>query len=306
MTAPKRVGDGDGSMTVFGDPADPYFQHAEVHLAGLAPLGRFATRHARRDGLILDVGANIGLSSILLARACPAATVLAFDPSPVNAAFLRRNAEANGAGNIQVVEAAVSDGPGRLRVHLEGAWTHVVGRGHMLPGLPSVEVPVTTIDAAARGRGRVDLVKVDTEGYEPHVLAGARAVLERDRPPVLIEFHSWCLTGVAGISPAAFAGALWECFEVGRLSHDGGVVAADGSAHDFLHANMTRNGLVEDLLIRLRDGAAAPTLERMSLPGPYAAELERLRAETAALRRSTSWRLTAPLRRVADGLRGRR
>ncbi len=56
----------------------------------------------------------------------------------------------------------------------------------------ATEVPVVTLDEYARelGIGRVDLVKIDTETTEPDVLAGMRAVLERDRPTIFCEVLS--------------------------------------------------------------------------------------------------------------------
>ena len=294
------------TLTVHGNPDDFYFQNAEIHAGMLTPLGALASRHVGRDGLVVDAGANIGLSTMTLALARPGCPVIAVEPSAVNAGFLRQNLAANGFDNVEVVEAAMSDRAGTLDVLQNGAWSHVVGQANISPGLAGTPVPVVTLDGLAQGRGPVVFVKIDTEGHEPHVLAGGRAVIERDRPLMLIEFHSWCLTGVSGVSPAAFANALWDRFTVERVDEAGTLCPADPSAHAFLHANMTTRGLVEDLVLRLRPGVGVPSLEHMSVQKLFADELHRLRAENAALLGSTSWRLTAPLRAAMTALRPRR
>ena len=293
------------SLAVHGNPDDFYFQHAQAHADGLAPLGMLAARHVQGDGLLVDVGANIGLSTMALALARPASRVVAVEPSPDNAALLRQNLAANGFGGVEVVQAAVADRPGTLKMRQNGAWSHVVDPDNLPVGGQTTAVPVVTLDALTAGKGPVAFVKVDTEGYEPHVLAGGAATIGRDRPLLLIEFNAWCLTGVSGISPAAFAAMLWERFVVERVDAAGALTASDPTALDFLHANMTSRGLVEDLVLRLRPGAAMPSLEHMSLHRAYADELHRLRADKAALLRSTSWRITAPLRAAATRLRRR-
>ena len=298
MDETKTVMIAGAEALIHGNPDDFYFAHAQAHADGLSPLGDQA-RTVPPTGLSIDAGCNIGLSTILLARCRPEATVIAIDPSPVNIAFLRKNLAANAITNVEVVEAALSDRPGTLNLHVSGAWSHIVGAAHLTPGLASVAVPVRTLDQLVAGRGPVSFVKIDTEGHEPHVLVGGRAMIERDRPLMLMEFNTWCLTGVSGGSPAAFARALWAAFEVQRIRVDGQVEDSGETAHDFLHGNMTQRGLVDDLLMRLREGVTVPTLAELTLPVADADELLRLRAENQALRASTSWRLTEPLRRVA-------
>lgn len=307
MTATTTVRMAGRDLVVHGDPKDPYFQHAQVHADGLAPLGALVCRHVTGHGTLVDVGANIGLSTMVLAAARPGSRVIAAEPSPVNAALLRRNLSANGFDAVEVVEAALSDQVARLAIHQDGAWTHVwthlAGPADGVPSERGTPVGAVTLDMLTAGKGPVAFVKVDTEGYEPNVLAGGRTTLERDRPLLLIEFHSWCLTGIAGVSPAAFAAALWDRFAVEHVDAAGNLTPAGRSASDFLYANMTGRGLVEDLVLRLRPGAAVPSLEHMSIRGDFADELHRLRAANHALLRSTSWRITAPLRAAITRLR---
>ncbi len=76
-------------VLIHGNPDDPYFQNAQANADGLVPLARLVEQHVPSDGLMLDVGANIGLSSLVMAGVRPNARIVAFEPSPVNAALLR-------------------------------------------------------------------------------------------------------------------------------------------------------------------------------------------------------------------------
>jgi FkbM family methyltransferase len=81
----------------------------------------------------------------------PVGHVVAFEPDPDNFALLRRNVELNGYGNVELVNAAVSDRPGRCRLYRSGdnAGDH---RLNAAPeDRPSVEVEVVTVDDVLRG-----------------------------------------------------------------------------------------------------------------------------------------------------------
>jgi FkbM family methyltransferase len=129
------------------------------------------------DGIVLDIGANIGLFSVALGLARPNAVVHAFEPVPETFRALQQNLQANGVGNVVAHRAAVSDNPGVIRFTAtnRGSQANHVAR----PGEPAIEVPCRTLDefVAANGLGRIDFLKVDVEGYEPWVFRGAKETL---------------------------------------------------------------------------------------------------------------------------------
>ena len=144
-----------------------------------------------------DVGAHIGLITLLLARLVgPAGRVVAFEAFPENARLLHENAVLNGyAARVHVECVAVSDGtrdrlwlfPGRWRSSAE--WNIV---GHDVEGNktdPQLEIPATSLDAYFPPGSRLDFVKMDIEGAEAQALAGMRRLLRQVRPVVLVEFH---------------------------------------------------------------------------------------------------------------------
>jgi FkbM family methyltransferase len=277
-----------------GDPRDSYFQSLESFHAAAPRLEHYLRRHIREDAVCLDIGANIGLTSMLLATFCPRGRVYAFEASPKNARYLRRNLELNGIDTCVVVEAAVGERPGVVpfRETEFCAGSHVAQRAAGARDPSVVPVPMIAIDgfveAEKLAATRIDLMKVDVEGFEPAVLAGAASTIERCRCPIFMEFNSWCLLTLQNFNPLAFATAVLDAFQVQRIEGEGTLATdADGSVGAFLYRNLFRSGCVDDILIRLKPGRRVPSLDEMTRCGQdleNLRELRALRAELAALR----------------------
>ncbi|RYC13956.1 FkbM family methyltransferase [Ciceribacter ferrooxidans] len=139
----------------------------------------------RPGDCVVDVGANIGNHAVYFAGVC-GCRVLAFEPNPAAAETLRKNIETNGLEDrIQVYEVALGSqtGSGNL----------VVPVNHNL-GMVSVEEVEggggsVRIDPLSNyvGSAPVRLIKIDAEGMDYQVLAGAEDVLARDGCAVSIE-----------------------------------------------------------------------------------------------------------------------
>ena len=243
-----------------GNINDEYFRSIEVLARQLDPLVDLVDRHVSQDGCILDVGANIGISAIALARTRPKAQIFAFEPSPINSQFLSENLATNGIENVKVVPCAVSDTIGYLSFHESqfGAGSHVVSRDHLTPQSMTTQVPMVTLDSFAQDLGdTISFIKIDAEGHEPNILAGGRICIGTDCPLLYVEFNSWCLNAFGGHSPAAFARSLWHNFEILEEDADRCLAATVGlDPLGFLHRNLVRHGCVDDLILRLREGAS--------------------------------------------------
>ncbi|WP_195911010.1 FkbM family methyltransferase [Streptomyces kaniharaensis] len=145
---------------------------------------------------VVDVGANLGIYSCLAVRHLDSGGVLvAFEPEPGNLARLKANLRRNGAGNVAdaVIEpVAVGDVPGTATLRVaDDVGLHSVA----VDGGSGLTVPQVSLDTclpevfAQRGeRHPVDVLKIDVEGYDGHVLRGARRTIAEDRPALLIEF----------------------------------------------------------------------------------------------------------------------
>ena len=160
---------------------------------GHAPeTARVLLRLARESLYLLDIGANTGVFTLLALAANEDCRVMAFEPVPRIRELLAQNLRLNGWENrCEVREEAVSDAEGVADLHVPlgslptSASLNPEGfRGH---DGAVIRVPVTTVDAACVGGHRVDLVKIDVEGFEDAVLAGMRRVLAEMRPRIIVE-----------------------------------------------------------------------------------------------------------------------
>jgi FkbM family methyltransferase len=134
-------------------------------------------------GVLLDLGANIGLTSLWMAKRYPFKRIIAVEPEPRNAALIRRNFELNGIKG-EVLEAAVGarDGAARFQVHRNS------NQGKLSEsGVPVAMVSVNSI-LERFALPQLDLVKIDIEGGEQELFRGLTAWLDRTKA-IIIEFH---------------------------------------------------------------------------------------------------------------------
>ena len=212
----------------------------------------FLRRTVPPDGVVVDAGANIGVLSLLAARLAPAGLVYAFEPAPRSAEYVRRNARANGATNVVVEAVALSDHEGETAFATNADYP---AGAHLAVDEASITVPVTTLDAwsARVGLRRLDLVKVDVEGAELLVLAGARATIRRFSPALVVECNAGALRRVAGRTFADLHRALRDLYPaVATLAADGSVIALTGESH--LELRLADAGVVD--LVGLPRGAS--------------------------------------------------
>lgn len=139
-------------------------------------------------GVAVDVGANLGIWSLLAARRARAARVHAFEPSPAMIERLARHARMNGAGAIVVHQSAIGAENGSIvffsaRGGNSGASALVRRRADDV----EMRVPVVTLDTCIEQEriDRVDLLKVDVEGGEALVFRGAPRLLSGERAPAV-------------------------------------------------------------------------------------------------------------------------
>ena len=140
--------------------------------------------------VVLDAGANVGIFTVQAARRVGKdGLVVAIEPHPENFRLLAGNVERNGLANVRLVAAALDDhaGPAKLFLHERGI-NHSLSRRTGR----SMTVETRTLDQIVReaGLGRVDLVKIDTEGNVPAVLRACRETMERFRPRIVFEKDS--------------------------------------------------------------------------------------------------------------------
>ncbi len=131
------------------------------------------------NGVVVDAGCGFGDFTLL--SAASRSRVIAFDPIPENVRLTKELLHANGL-EAEVHPVALGDHPGTIRLGRMGPiMLSIHGSGE------ARDVPVWTLDSL--GLSPVTLLKIDVEGMEARVLAGAETVLRRDRPKIIVEVH---------------------------------------------------------------------------------------------------------------------
>jgi FkbM family methyltransferase len=141
---------------------------------------------------VVDVGANIGYYTLVLAKAVgPGGTVHAFEPVPRLFATLCRNVDSNGFGNVVAEKRACWSAAGEFEIY-EAAGGNS-GKSSLFEqhaqGIQGHHVQAITIDQYSREKRLdvVNLIKIDVEGAETDVLEGATETIQRCRPILVLE-----------------------------------------------------------------------------------------------------------------------
>ena len=161
----------------------------------------FLDRLLKPGMVFVDVGANDGYYTLFAAKRVGASgRVVAVEPSSRERGHLERNLARNGIANVQIVPAALGAAAGHADLHL----AHGAHTGHNTLGsfahddvVPAriERVPLETLDAVVsrHALAQVDVVKIDVEGGEANVIAGARKLLTSLRPVLMMELNGSAL-----------------------------------------------------------------------------------------------------------------
>lgn len=176
-------------------------EYAAAAVAGTAPR------------VILDLGANVGTTTLYFNAVCPEARIIAVEPVPHTYDLLRENTRH--LENVTCVHAAVTDAVGVATIH-SGARSLASSLTPDEELETAHEVPAVTLEhlADAVGIEKADVVKMDIEGAEAQVIRASAAWLSAAET-IVFEFHQ-----------AHTATTLWElldllpAFEVARIQGD--------------------------------------------------------------------------------------
>jgi FkbM family methyltransferase len=158
----------------------------------------FLANHIRTGSTVLDIGANVGTWSLILANAVgPSGYVLAFEPAVSNFETLRNNVELNSLRNVLAFNCALSnlDGKSRLFQDLDPSRNSLGRVADHRRSSCFEEVTIRALDSVYEQLSiqTASVMKIDVEGAEPLVLQGAQHVLERFKPIVMYEINPGAL-----------------------------------------------------------------------------------------------------------------
>ncbi len=241
----------DRTIHICGRTGDPYYDSiAGDHTND--EFDRLLSKTLQPGSVVLDVGANVGFMAAIAAS--HGATVYSFEPSPSVYPCLVETTKANLPNKINPVQMAVGSEIGSIGFFdyaFSASVSHVESRGTLSDNPSNMSVPMTTLDVFVKEKGiyRVDLIKIDVEGFELDVLKGALETISEMKPAAFVEFNSFTMIAFRDINPRVLLGLLLETFPyVYSLGGEGiKLVRNETEQRVFLHGNLVLHGCVDDL-----------------------------------------------------------
>jgi len=164
---------------------------------------------------IIDVGANVGLLSILFGQ--HAKNVISFEPSPSTYKYLAQNVEASGLTNI----LPHNFGLGRQDENLTLTFSPVGRGGAFVSNLTQVDTEAYIVENiqirngdSILGNQVVDCIKIDVEGFELNVLNGLSETVRKNKPIVVAELNHWCLNALQRTTVPEYFDKLRDIFPI--------------------------------------------------------------------------------------------
>jgi len=172
-------------LFLYDSPAFKNFLKDNPHEAGEV---KFLESIAKEGMHVIDIGANMGITTVTVARKIGRRGKLySFEPTPEYFNILKENVSSNGLENVKVYELAVTDQVGRVPFSQKELSSGIVFE----EGAKRFEVSTTTIDRflSEEKIGRIDLIHMDCEGSELLVLRGAEETLSKNKVKIFCEIH---------------------------------------------------------------------------------------------------------------------
>ncbi|MDD4106593.1 MAG: FkbM family methyltransferase [Candidatus Shapirobacteria bacterium] len=146
----------------------------------------------KKGDVVVDVGANIGYYTILLAdKVGKTGKVYAFEPDKINFEILKKNIEANNLNNVVAVNAAAGskNETNILYRSEENLGDHKLYDNFQFSksNFQKEKVKIIKLDDYLKNI-KINLMKIDTQGWEPEVIAGAKGLIEENKPVMFLEY----------------------------------------------------------------------------------------------------------------------
>lgn len=231
-------------------------------------------RVLRADSVAIDIGANIGVTALIMSAFVGGeGRVAAFEPGPRIFDLLAANVQANGATQVEPRRCAVGSADGVMPFEEDSAYGHLLAEGGS-----GAAVEVRTLDGLVGelGLNRLDLLKIDTEGFEGEVLAGAKDTLQRLKPLVYLELNAFTMLAYGRRDPLSFLRDVARVYpHVLRVRTGGGALKLEHLTGDpdrvaliLLRDNLCYSNGINDLLLVPDDAALARLGDLVSQPEP--------------------------------------
>ncbi len=158
-------------------------------------------RTVRPGDTVVDAGANMGYYTIIGSRLVgDKGKIYAFEPDPSNFALLEKNVKLNGCTNVVLERKALSDRKGALKLFIarENRGDHRIYQPQG-ESRSSIDVEAVRLDEYIKEqRAAIDVLKMDVQGAEGHILDGMTGLLAgpKDGPTIFMEVWPYALKGM--------------------------------------------------------------------------------------------------------------
>jgi FkbM family methyltransferase len=156
----------------------------------------FFLQHVGKGQTILDIGANIGIMTVIMAKKFPDRKIIAYEPMPVNVKILKKVVAFFSLQNVTIEEVALGNRAGTVEMVMPVVGkTKKQGLSHVMHETIGeyndgdlYTVPLKTLDEMPNaGELSIAAIKMDVENFECFVLEGARETLCKQRPLIYCE-----------------------------------------------------------------------------------------------------------------------
>lgn len=166
-------------------------------------------KEIKKGDVVLDIGAHIGYYTLIFARLVGTeGRVFAFEPDPKNFSILKKNIEINGYQNVTLIQCAVSDTTGKIKLYLSND-TKLNTVYKLDESKKCIEVETIKIDDFLKDYHReINFIKIDIEGSETAAFRGMSLLLQKNKDIKIATEFNPILLKKFGTNPESFLDML--------------------------------------------------------------------------------------------------
>jgi len=320
----KNVKINNKKYKVYGLQADDQY-FAYIHDGFETDFALICENVLNSHSVVMDIGANIGVTSLILSDYVPQGKVVAVEAGTTIAEICKKNIAENHRNNIILENVVMGDKEGFAYFSENSAFGHIeLNDEHELSATVQ-KLPMTTLSHLINKHalGKLDLIKLDIEGNEMPVLVNTLDIINDFGSLVYFEFNSWCLMSYGDTNPRNFVDWIFDNFSHVYLvdkhaSPDKMLIPIldkqnVDSRYSFLYWNVVKDAFVSDFLVT-NNNKWVDTLSKFTSAssdislenyGDLIAKRGDFHSQHESLLNSVSWKLTTGLRKLKSIFKAR-
>lgn len=239
-------------LGIAGSEEDPYFQG--LPRESESDLFFITEKYLEKDSIYFDIGANIGITALSMAKYLDKGLVYAFEPSHAYN-YLKKNAQSNFLDNIHLFNIAIGEQERTIEFQVPRCSAHshrLTETNYDKNSNLTKRVKLSKLDNIIKNEklNRLDFIKIDVEGFESDVIRGCNNLIRQFNPIFFVEFNSFALIAFKNESPRVFLKFLCDTFTNLYVIRNNTLTAlhSQETLNRFLHENLVFHGCVDNLV----------------------------------------------------------